>query len=62
MALLETWRKLAYETEMNQNQATEFWNSYFVQEKAIYEQILATPEAPVSGKRETECVQISATH
>ena len=40
MALLETWRKLAYETEMNQNQATEFWNSYFVQEKAIYEQIL----------------------
>ena len=49
MALLETWRKLAYETEMNQNQATEFWNSYFVQEKAIYEQILATPEAPVSG-------------
>ena len=49
MALLETWRKLAYETEMNQNQATEFWNSYFVQEKAIYEQILATPDAPVSG-------------
>ena len=46
MALLETWRKLAYETEMNQNQATEFWNSYFVQEKAIYEQILATPDAP----------------
>ena len=47
MALLETWRKLAYETEMNQNQATEFWNSYFVQEKAIYEQILATPDVEV---------------
>ena len=47
MALLETWRKLAYETEMNQNQATEFWNSYFVQEKAIYEQILATPDAQI---------------
>ncbi len=55
MALLETWRKLAYETEMNQNQATEFWNSYFVQEKAIYEQILATPDAPVSGLWK-ECV------
>ena len=27
MALLETWRKLAYETEMNQNQATQFWGS-----------------------------------
>lgn len=49
MALLETWRKLAYETEMNQQQATDFWNSYFIQEKGIYEQILQTPDAPVSG-------------
>lgn len=49
MALLETWRKLAYETEMNQQQATDFWNSYFIQEKGIYEQILETPDAPVSG-------------
>lgn len=49
MALLETWRKLAYETEMNQQQATDFWNSYFIQEKGIYEQILETPDEPVSG-------------
>jgi hypothetical protein len=48
MALLDTWRKLAYETEMNQQQAAEFWNSYFVQEKGIYEQILAA-DTPVSG-------------
>jgi hypothetical protein len=48
MALLDTWRKLAYETEMNQQQAAEFWNSYFVQEKGIYEQILAL-DTPVSG-------------
>ena len=41
MALLETWRKLAYETEMDQKNASEFWGSYFNQEKAIYEQILA---------------------
>ena len=40
MALLETWRKLAYETEMNQNQATQFWGNYFNLEKGIYEQIL----------------------
>lgn len=40
MALLETWRKLAYETEMNQNQATEFWNSYFVQEKQFMSRFL----------------------
>ena len=49
MALLETWRKLAYETEMNQNQATQFWGNYFNLEKRIYEQILSTPDEPVSG-------------
>ncbi len=49
MTLLETWRNLAYETEMNQKQATEFWGNYFNLEKGIYEQILAAPEAPVSG-------------
>ena len=37
MALLETWRKLAYETEMDQKNASEFWGSYFNQEKAIYD-------------------------
>ena len=49
MTLLETWRNLAYETEMNQKQATEFWGNYFNLEKGINEQILAAPEAPVSG-------------
>ena len=49
MALLETWRKLAYETEMDQKQASEFWGNYFNLEKGIYEQILADPENPVSG-------------
>ena len=50
MALLETWRKLAYETEMNQNQATQFWGNYFnLEKKEFYEQILSTPDEPVSG-------------
>lgn len=49
MALLEMWRKLAYETEMDQRQATAFWNNYFQQEKGIYEQILQTPDEPVKG-------------
>ncbi|MDD3238878.1 MAG: SEC-C metal-binding domain-containing protein [Lachnospira sp.] len=49
MALLETWRNLAYETEMDQKQATEFWGAYFQQEKGIYEQILSTPDEVVSG-------------
>lgn len=49
MALLETWRNLAYETEMDQNQANQFWGAYFQQEKAIYEQILDKVDTPVSG-------------
>ena len=40
MALLDTWRNLAYQTEMDNKTANEFWGSYFTQEKAIYEQIL----------------------
>ena len=39
MALLDTWRNLAYQTEMDNKTANEFWGSYFTQEKAIYEQI-----------------------
>ena len=49
MALLETWRKLAYETEMDQKNASEFWGSYFNQEKAIYEQILSDSDTVVKG-------------
>lgn len=49
MTLLETWRQMAYETEMNQQQANQFWGTYFNFEKGIYEQILARPEEPVSG-------------
>ena len=49
MALLETWRKLAYETEMNQNQASQFWGNYFNLEKGIYEQLLSNPDEVVTG-------------
>lgn len=49
MTLLETWRQLAYETEMDKKQAGEFWGGYFNLEQGIYEQILAAPDAPVSG-------------
>ncbi len=49
MALLDTWRQLAYQTEMNQKQAGEFWGTYFNFEKGIYEKILAAPNDPVKG-------------
>lgn len=49
MALLEQWRKAAYETEMDNKQAKMFWANYFNLEKGIYEQILSNPDEVVSG-------------
>ncbi len=49
MSLLETWRELAYNTEMNQKQAGTFWGTYFNLEKGIYEKILSNPNEPVKG-------------
>ena len=61
MALLDTWRNLAYQTEMDNKTANEFWGSYFTQEKAIYEQILADPDTVVKGtvKELASCLIIS---
>ncbi len=49
MSLFEEWQTLAY--NQNQNQATlqSFWQNYFLEEKAIYEQLLATPDTAVEG-------------
>jgi hypothetical protein len=49
MTLLETWRKQAYETEMDNKQAQMFWANYFNLEKGIYEKILSEPDVVVSG-------------
>ena len=48
MSLLETWRNLAYEQEMDDQKYQMFWATYFNFEKGVYEQILASKE-PVSG-------------
>ena len=49
MALLEKWRETAYETEMDQNTASQFWGTYFELEKGIYEQLLSNPDEEVKG-------------
>ena len=49
MALLETWRKKAYDQNADQQQLQMFWANYFNLEKGIYEQILKTPDEPVKG-------------
>lgn len=49
MTLLETWRKQAYETEMDNKQAQLFWGNYFNLEKGIYEKLLSNPDEVVTG-------------
>ncbi len=49
MALLETWRNMAYGDGLNEKQREKMWSGYFAIEKGIYEQILAEPETAVEG-------------
>ncbi|MBQ2472782.1 MAG: SEC-C domain-containing protein [Lachnospira sp.] len=49
MALLETWRNLAYNTEADPKAAENFWNAYFTEEQRIYKEILGNPDEVVKG-------------
>ena len=49
MSLLTDWREFAYSHDDRTREGQEFWIGYFNQEKAVYEQILATPEEPLQN-------------
>lgn len=49
MALLETWRNLAYGEGLNDKEREDFWAGYFMIEKGIYEKILSNPTEVVTG-------------
>ncbi len=49
MALLEIWRNSAYNEDMDRNELQRLWNVYFEQEKAIYAELLKTPDTVVKG-------------
>jgi len=49
MALLETWRKMAYSETADKNELTNLWSDYFLKEKEIYKQLLAEPDTVVTG-------------
>lgn len=49
MAILETWRNLAYGEGLNDKEREEFWAGYFTIEKGIYEKILSNPEEVITG-------------
>ena len=49
MALLETWRNMAYDQNQDQQKLQMFWGTYFNLEKEIYQKLLKTPDEPVKG-------------
>ena len=49
MALLDDWRAVAYNTQTDKKKLQQFWSEYFLQEKAIYEQLLKAPDDVVKG-------------
>lgn len=49
MALLETWRNLAYGDGLNDKERENLWTGYFTIEKGIYEKILSNPSEVIQG-------------
>ena len=49
MALLQDWRAVAYSQDTDKKVLQKFWQEYFLQEKAIYEELLADPDTVVTG-------------
>ena len=50
MSLLSDWREFAYQNHDDRTaDGKKFWQGYFDQEKAVYQEILADPDHPVSG-------------
>ena len=49
VTLLEQWRNIAYDQSASNAQMQQFWGSYFVIEKEIYEQLLTNPDEEVKG-------------
>ena len=49
MALLEQWKKTAYDETASQDQLQKLWDSYFLEEKDIYARLLKNPDEVVIG-------------
>lgn len=49
MALLEQWRKVAYNETADRNTLQQMWAAYFQEEKDIYAELLKNPDEVVSG-------------
>ena len=49
MALLDTWRDMAYSEKADKGTLQKLWQEYFAKEKDIYAEILKTPKKAVKG-------------
>lgn len=49
MALLNTWRDMAYSETVNKGDLQRLWTDYFQKEKDIYAELLKSPDEVVSG-------------
>ena len=49
MALLEQWRKIAYNEQANPQELQSFWQRYFDKETAVYAKLLSNPDEDVKG-------------
>ncbi len=49
MALLKTWRDMAYSETANKGDLQRLWSDYFQKEKDIYAELLKNPDEVVSG-------------
>lgn len=49
MALLQTWRDMAYSETADKGSLQRLWAEYFQKEKEIYAQLLKTPDKAVKG-------------
>ena len=49
MALLDEWKKVAYDESVGQAQLQKMWGAYFQTEKEIYAQLLKNPDEVVRG-------------
>lgn len=49
MGLLKQWRDVAYSQQADKAKLQKFWNTYFMIEKGIYEQLLTNPDEVVTG-------------
>lgn len=61
MALLEEWKKVAYNETTDQNKLQKLWAAYFQQEKEIYAQLLKNPDEVVKGTVKELAVKYGVT-